>query len=50
MKAIDDELKKILGVMNTGGCIPHIDHAVSEDVTWENFTYYRNKLNAMIDR
>lgn len=48
--AIDNELKKTLEVMKTGGYIPHIDHAVSEDVTWENFTYYRNILNRMIDR
>ena len=36
--------------MQTGGYIPHIDHAVSEDVTWDNFKYYRQKLNDMIDR
>ena len=49
-QAIDDELKKTLMLMKTGGYIPHIDHAVSEDVTWKNFVYYRNRLNEMIDK
>ncbi len=49
MGAIDDEFKKIVRVMKTGGYIPHIDHAVSKDVTWKNFKYYRNKLNNIID-
>ena len=49
-EAIDNELKKTLEVMKTGGYIPHIDHAVSEDVTWKNFEYYRNKLNGIIDK
>jgi len=47
--AIDNEFKKIVRVMKTGGYIPHIDHAVSKDVTWKNFKYYRNKLNNIID-
>ena len=36
--------------MKKGGYIPHIDHAVSEDVTWENFKYYREKLNYLVDK
>jgi len=44
---IDEELEKTKRVMDKGGYIPHIDHAVSEDVTWENFKYYRNRLNDM---
>jgi hypothetical protein len=43
---IDKELDKISKVMASGGYIPHIDHAVSEDVTWENFKYYREKSRA----
>jgi uroporphyrinogen decarboxylase len=48
-KAIDQELEKIKRVMDKGKYIPHIDHAVSEDVSWKNFKYYRNKLNDMCD-
>ena len=46
---IDAELDKISEVMEKGGYIPHIDHAVSEDVTWEYFKYYREKLNSIIE-
>ena len=48
-KAIDEELEKTKRVMKKGRYIPHIDHAVSEDVTWENFKYYRNRLNEICD-
>ncbi len=47
---IDRELARVFTVMKTGGYIPHIDHAVSEDVTWENFKYYRHNLNSLIDK
>jgi uroporphyrinogen decarboxylase len=47
---IDKELDKITGLFKKGGYIPHLDHAVSEDVTWDNFKYYRNKLNEIIDK
>ena len=48
-KAIDAELEKVQRLLKKGGYVPHIDHAVSEDVTWENFKYYRIKLNEIID-
>jgi uroporphyrinogen decarboxylase len=46
---IDLELEKIKNLLKKGGYVPHIDHAVSEDVTWNNFKYYREKLNNIID-
>ena len=48
-EAIDAELEKVQRLLKKGGYVPHIDHAVSEDVTWENFKYYRIKLNEIID-
>ncbi len=48
-KEIDKELAKTESVLKTGGYVPHIDHAVSQDVTWENFRYYRSSLNYLID-
>ena len=48
--AIDGELLKTESVLKTGGYIPHIDHAVSQDVTWDNFKYYRSSLNNIIDK
>ena len=48
--AIDNELdNKILPVMKEGGFIPTIDHLVPPGISWENFSYYREKLNRMID-
>lgn len=46
---IDKELEKVKILLKKGGYIPHIDHLVSEDATWKNFTIYRNKLNKIID-
>jgi hypothetical protein len=46
---IDRELDKVTILLKQGGYIPHIDHHVSEDATWENFKYYREKLNDIID-
>lgn len=48
-KGIDAELEKIKKLLTKGGYVPHIDHAVSEDATWENFKYYRGRLNNIID-
>lgn len=48
-KAIDKELEsKIPYMLKYSGYIPHIDHNVPPDVSWENFIYYRKKLEKMI--
>ena len=36
-------------VVLSGGYIPHVDHGVPPDVSWENLCYYRRKLDAMLD-
>ncbi|MCL5071072.1 MAG: hypothetical protein M1308_09270 [Actinobacteria bacterium] len=46
---IDEELKIIKKILKKGRYIPHIDHSISMDCTWENFKYYRQKLNKIID-
>jgi hypothetical protein len=46
---IDQELKIVEEMLKKGRYIPHIDHFVSQDCTWDNFTYYRNRLNEIID-
>ena len=48
-KRIDEILEPVQEVLNTGGYIPHLDHFVSPDVDFENFSYYRERLNEMID-
>jgi len=46
---IDAELSIAAELLKKGRYIPHIDHFVSQDCTWDNFTYYRNALNKIID-
>jgi uroporphyrinogen decarboxylase len=38
--AIDDELAKRMPVAESGGYIPHLDHAIPHDVPYEAFVYY----------
>lgn len=47
---IDRELEKAEFVLKSGGYIPFVDHAIPVDVSWENFKYYRTKLNYLIDK
>lgn len=46
---IDMELQIAREMLKRGRYIPHVDHFVSEDCTWENFNCYRRRLNEMID-
>ncbi len=48
-KAIDEELENIAWMISQGGYIPYADHVIPPNVPWENFKYYRNKLNKIID-
>ena len=50
LAAIDAELSRIAPLLERGGYIPHIDHAVPEDIPWDSFRYYRERLNEIIDR
>jgi len=50
-EAIDRELEyRIPFMLDQGGFIPTIDHMVSSDVSFENFKYYREKLNQMLKK
>ena len=46
---IDKELNIVKEMLKMGRYIPHIDHFVSQDCTYENFTYYRKNLNNIIN-
>jgi hypothetical protein len=46
---IDSELAITKQLLKSGKYIPHMDHFVSPDCTWANFTYYRKALNSIID-
>ena len=46
---IEEELSsKVPFMLKSGGYIPHIDHHVHPDISWEGFKYYRMRLNGMI--
>jgi hypothetical protein len=47
---IDMELQKVPYLIEKGGYIPYIDHMIPPDSSWENFKYYRNKLNNIIEK
>ena len=47
--AIEAELAVVERLLRQGRFIPHVDHFVSQDCTWENFAYYRQRLNDIID-
>jgi uroporphyrinogen decarboxylase len=47
--AIDEELNsKVPFMLRSGGYIPHIDHHVHPDISWQDFVYYRTRLNETI--
>jgi uroporphyrinogen-III decarboxylase len=48
-KRIDEILEPVAKVLKTGGYVPFGDHFIPPDVNFENFSYYRNKLNGLID-
>jgi uroporphyrinogen decarboxylase len=50
-EAIDRELEaRVPFMLKHGGYVPTVDHLVPPDVSFENFRYYREKLNGMIDK
>lgn len=48
-EAIEKELNsKIPFMLKSGGYIPHLDHLVPPEVSWEDFIYYRTRLRELI--
>ncbi len=46
---IDEILRPVEAVLKTGGFVPFGDHFIPPEVPWEEFKYYRTRLNQMID-
>jgi len=42
-EAIDKEFERITPLFRRGAFIPHTDHRVPPDVSWEDYRYYRMK-------
>ena len=50
-EAIDRELEcKVPSMLAGGGYIPLLDHAAHPEISWSDFCYYRQRLNAMIEK
>jgi hypothetical protein len=47
---INEFLEPVDWLLKQGGYIPFGDHLIPPEVSWENFKYYREKLNLMIDQ
>jgi len=47
---IDEFLEDVDFLLGKGGYIPIGDHLIPPDVPWEEFKYYREKLNRLIDK
>ena len=47
---IDAILQPVEQVLKAGGYIPYGDHFIPPEVDFENFSYYRKKLNELIDK
>ena len=47
-KAIDEELEAKMPLVEQGGFIPHIDHAIPHDVPYDNFAYYWDRKKELL--
>ena len=49
-EAIDEDLKKIPFMLESGRYLPAVDHFVPPDVSWENYQYFAEQLRGMIEK
>jgi len=49
-EAIDAELARLKPLLERGGFVPHTDHLVPPDVSWENYCYYRQQKCRLIGK
>ena len=49
-KRIEEILEPVKEVLKTGGYIPFGDHLIPPEVHWNEFRYYRERLNEIIDK
>jgi len=48
-EVIRKHLREFIPLIEEGGFIPHVDHTVQPGVTWDNFLYYMECKQALID-
>ncbi len=49
-KAIDDELERVKPLLEQGGYIPHLDHLVPPDISYDNYRHYLDKKRKLIGK
>jgi hypothetical protein len=49
IQTIDLELQKVERMLQKGGYVPYVDHAFPPDISFENYKYFREKLNVLVD-
>ena len=49
-EAIDKELERIKPLLDQGGFVPHLDHLVPPDISFDNYRYYLDKKRKLIGR
>ena len=47
--AIDQHLKSLQPLIEEGGFIPTVDHTVPPDVSWDNFRYYMERKQLLLE-
>ena len=46
--AIDQEIDKVRRMMKKSGYIPYVDHAYPPDISYDNYRYFRTRLNEAV--
>jgi uroporphyrinogen decarboxylase len=49
-EAIDRELDRIRPAVEKGRYIPELDHTIPDNVSWENFCYYADRLRDLVGK
>jgi len=47
-EAIDSELERVRPAMEKGRYIPELDHGIPNDVSWQNYCYYAQRLGQLV--
>ena len=48
--AIDRELERVRPLLDGGGFIPHLDHLVPPDISYDNYRHYLDRKRKMIGK
>jgi hypothetical protein len=49
-ESTDRELAKVRRMVQKGGYIPYVDHAYPPDISYDNYRYFRERLNRAVEK